>query len=91
VLRALERRRLRDERRLAEQRLLASEQRFRALIEHSSDGIVLLGRDAGFLYASPSTMRILGYAVEELIGRCAFELVHRDDVAAVRDAFEKVL
>jgi PAS domain S-box-containing protein len=91
VLRALERKRLRDEKRLAEQRLLASEQRFRALIEHSSDGIALLGRDAGILYASPSTMRIMGYAVEELIGRSAFELVHRDDVAAVRDSFEKVL
>ena len=88
VLRALERKRLRDEKRLAEQRLLASERRFRALIEHSSDGIVLLSPEAAILYASPSTARILGYVPEELAGRNAFDFVHPEDIASTRTQFE---
>ena len=88
VLRALERKRLRDEKRLAEQRLLASERRFRALIEHSSDGIILLSPEAVILYASPSTARILGYVPEELAGRNAFDFVHPEDIASIRTQFE---
>ena len=59
--------------------LAAIEKRFRALIENSSDGIVLLGTDGGILYASPSTTRVLGYDPEEMLGRSAFELIHRTD------------
>ena len=88
VLRALERKLLRDEKRLAEQRLLASERRFRALIEHSSDGVVLLSPEAVILYASRSTARILGYVPEELAGRNAFDFVHPEDIASTRTQIE---
>ncbi|MGH7962365.1 MAG: sensor histidine kinase, partial [Candidatus Binatia bacterium] len=36
------------------------------------------------LYGSPSTWRALGYALEEFVGRSAFELIHPDDHAFVR-------
>jgi len=56
-----------------------SEQHFRSLIEHSSDGIALLGSDYTIRYASPSTTRILGYTPEEFV-RCALiDLIHPDD------------
>src|SRR3990172_4591391 len=45
----------------AAERLRASEERFRALVEHSSDIITLLGRDGTVLYASESTAPVLGY------------------------------
>lgn len=67
------------ERRQAEDALQASEKRFRALIEHSSDGIALIDGDGTILYAGPSTSRIMGYSAEELVGRNGFELVHPDD------------
>ena len=82
VLRALERKRLRDEKQLAEQRLLASERRFRALIEHGSDGIVLFSPKAEILYSSPSSLRILGYAPEELVGRNVLDITHPEDLAS---------
>ena len=91
VLRALDQKQLRDEKRLGEQRLLASERRFRALIEHSSDGIVLLDREATILYASPSTSRILGYATGEIVGLNAFSIIHSEDVESVRGRFEDSL
>jgi PAS domain S-box-containing protein len=70
--------------------LAALERRFRALIEHSSDGILLLDADATILYASPSTTRILGYAPEALVGRAAFELVHPEDLDYRKSRFAEV-
>lgn len=91
VLRALERKQLREEKRLGVQKLLASERRFRALIEHSADGIVLLSRQAEVLYSSPTVVRILGYAPEEIVGRNAFDLVHPEDVASAHAQLERML
>jgi PAS domain S-box-containing protein len=50
------------ERKQAEQSLRASERRFRALIESTSDGIFLLGADGNILDSSPSGARMLGLA-----------------------------
>jgi PAS domain S-box-containing protein len=62
----------------AEQAVQASEKRFRALIEHSYDIVLLLSAEGTILYASPSVERVLGYAPEELIGRDGYELIHPD-------------
>ena len=64
------------------------EKRFRALVEEGTDIISIHGADGTFLYMSPSTQRILGYAPEELVGRTAFEFVHPDDLADVRKRYE---
>src|SRR5256712_10016896 len=69
----------------AAERLRASEQRFRALVEHSSDVVMLLGPDGTIQYASQSTQPVLGYGPTENVGRSAFDLVHPDDR---RDALE---
>jgi PAS domain S-box-containing protein len=81
---ALGQRQLRAEKLRAEQLLQSSEQRFRALIEHSSDGIALLRADGTVSYASPSTSRILGYAPEELLGQDILALIHPGDQGDAR-------
>src|SRR6266481_1762803 len=73
------------DRKRAAERLRASEQRFRALVEHASDVVMLLGPDGTIQYASQSTQPVLGYGATENVGRSAFELVHPDDR---RDALE---
>jgi PAS domain S-box-containing protein len=67
------------ERKRAEEELRQSEKRFRALIENSSDGIVLLDPAGIVLYAGPSTERIIGYCNEEFVGTRLFDLIHADD------------
>jgi two-component system, cell cycle sensor histidine kinase and response regulator CckA len=71
------------ERKRAEQELVAREERFRALVEHSADAIALLDRAGALTYASHSTERVLGYRAEEMLGRQALDLIHPDDVPAV--------
>jgi len=68
-----------------------SEKHFRSLIENSTDMFWILSRDARPLYHSPSVLRVLGYDAGELIGRDAFELVHPDDVAPMRERLKDLL
>jgi PAS domain S-box-containing protein len=60
------------------------ERRFRSLVEHSLDGILLLDEQLKILYASASTKNVLGYEPNALESRNGFELVHPDDVDDVR-------
>src|SRR5215468_7341731 len=68
-----------------------SDQRFRALIEHSSDAIVLLTPDGTVTYASPSTERVSGYLPTELVGKSSFALLHPEDLEAVGQQFAVLL
>ena len=79
------------DRKRAAERLHASEQRFRALVEHSSDVITLLAPDGTVIYASPSTQPVLGYGATENVGRSAFELVHPDDRADALELFGELM
>lgn len=53
-------------RRDLEEAARTSERRFRALIERSADGIMLLTHAGGLLYASPAAEHILGYDAGEM-------------------------
>src|SRR5882672_4469559 len=64
---------------------------FQALVEYSSDAIVLLDDRGIVRFASRSSERVLGYATEERLNCDAFELVHEDDVAPVKAAFARAL
>jgi PAS domain S-box-containing protein len=59
--------------------LAASEKYFRALIEKSSDAIVLLDDTGKVLYQSPSTDLISGYSIREIQAIDSLQLIHPDD------------
>lgn len=65
--------------RQARAEILSSEQRFRALVEHSSDAVGLLDAEGAVLYASQSVKHLLGYAPEAILGKNVREFVHPDD------------
>ncbi len=75
----------------ARRALRASEQRFRALVENSSDAIVLLDAQATIIYASQSLRTQLGYTPLDLAESSVFQHLHPEDEPAVRATFASIL
>jgi PAS domain S-box-containing protein len=71
--------------------LQTSEARFRALIENSIDVTAILDADMRVQYISPSVMRILGYAPEELTGSASLDFVHPEDAPVLNSLFAREL
>ncbi|HEY0141178.1 MAG TPA: EAL domain-containing protein [Thermoanaerobaculia bacterium] len=78
-------------RRKAEQDRTETDERFRALVENASEGIALVDRSGVFLYASPSTERVLGYRDAGLIGRNFIEFVHPEEHEYARRRLRELL
>ena len=74
------------ERRRAEQALKESEARFRFLVEHMREGLVM--SDASFIleYANPMMSEISGYSQEELIGRNLGEFLSEEHRGVIAEA-----
>lgn len=78
-----------SDRKRREQQLYESEQRFRALIENSSDVVTLVDQRGTILYTSASIKRLLGYETWEISGRSAFDFI-QSDADTVQRIFESV-
>jgi PAS domain S-box-containing protein len=83
------------ERKQAAEVLQRSKERFRAMVEKSSEGIVLSLPDKGVVYASPAVERVLGYTPEEIAGRThqwfTDHVVHPDYRRYASDTYAQLL
>ena len=79
------------ERKEVERIIVESEERFRSLVQYSSDIITILDADGTIRYASPAVEKVMGYRSEEQIGTNAFGTVHPDDRDRALDNFAEVL
>jgi PAS domain S-box-containing protein len=68
------------ERRQAEIALRASEGRLRRLVETSLEGIWMVDADNRTEYANQRAAEILGYTVEEMLGRSPLEFIFPEDI-----------
>ncbi|GAC1381152.1 MAG: hypothetical protein NVSMB45_05510 [Ginsengibacter sp.] len=67
------------ERRLAEEKILSSEKRFKSLVQNGSDLIGIIDMGGVYSYTSPTSLSILGYEPEYLVGKSAFDFIHPED------------
>jgi diguanylate cyclase (GGDEF)-like protein/PAS domain S-box-containing protein len=74
----------------AEDSMRLSEDRFRSLIQNSSDVTLVVDGEGRLSYVSPVVIQLLGFEPSELVGRRATEIVHPDDHEYVRDRFAAV-
>ncbi|MGZ3867326.1 MAG: PAS domain-containing sensor histidine kinase, partial [Bacteroidia bacterium] len=68
------------ERKETEEKLIASEKKFRTIIENNHDAVLL--SDANFqpFYQSPSVEKILGWTFEERKAKSELEFIHPEDI-----------
>jgi diguanylate cyclase (GGDEF)-like protein/PAS domain S-box-containing protein len=62
-----------------------SEARFRSLVQHASDVIIVLDATGNISYESPAVQRVLGYRPEARVGTNALLTVHADEAPRVRE------
>lgn len=61
----------------------ATEARFRAMVQHSSDLITIIDEPDRIRYVSPAISRVYGYPPESVEGSALRELIHPEDVTAM--------
>jgi PAS domain S-box-containing protein len=66
-------------------------ERFRTLVETSLDLVAAVGADGRIRYVNPMVRETLDYEPAELEGRSVEDLVHPDDVEAVREALSSAI
>ncbi len=62
-----------------------SEARYRLLAENICDLVCLHDLEGVYFYVSPSSLELLGYAPEELVGKSLYDFMHEEEVPCVRD------
>ncbi|MCW2991991.1 MAG: hypothetical protein JWM73_2585 [Solirubrobacterales bacterium] len=75
-----------SEQRRAERWLIASESRYRLIVENASDGIWVLDGDGRSDFVNSRLCRMLGRAPEELLGRSPAEFTNAEGAAILAEA-----
>lgn len=74
----------------ADEVLRQSEQRYRSLVEATSDWVWAVDRNGRYTYASPKVKDLLGYEPKEVLGREPFDLMPPEESKRVRQLFEAI-
>ncbi len=96
ILSSLGLQQIRTQRNLAEKEKLMAEiskskERFRLMVENSSDMITVTNSDGTARSISPAIYKLLGYQPEERMGKSVFATIHPDDLPAMNEVFSKLL
>lgn len=76
------------DRKRAEEALQASEERFRSLVESTSDWVWEVDQKGVYTYVSPQIRNLLGYAPEEMIGKTPFDLMPNNEAQRISEVFK---
>ncbi|TFG90227.1 MAG: PAS domain S-box protein, partial [Candidatus Atribacteria bacterium] len=67
-----------DKQKRAEEKLLASESRYRRLVENANE-VILVAQDGIIKFVNPIASELIGYSNQELLSRSFLEFIHPDD------------
>ena len=72
------------------QSLRESEERFRSLVETSSDWVWEIDSNTVYTYVSLKVKELLGYEPEEILGKTPFDLMPEAEAAKVKTEFDRI-
>ncbi|MCH8495862.1 MAG: PAS domain S-box protein, partial [Balneolales bacterium] len=75
----------------AEDALEISENRFKILVQNSTDIFSIIDSQGQLLYINPAFYKITGYTESDVINKSLFNFLHPEDVQLVRDYFKEEL
>jgi PAS domain S-box-containing protein len=78
------------ERKIMEEALRESEQRFRSLLEATSDWVWQIDADHVYTYAGPRVKEVLGYEPEEVLGRTPFDFMPSSEAERIGSEFMRI-
>ncbi|MFX1595069.1 MAG: PAS domain S-box protein [Promethearchaeota archaeon] len=78
------------ERKEIELKLKESEEKFRALVETTSDWIWEVDTNGIYMYSNPRIKDILGFEVEEVIGKHRFDLMPKEESERITTIFQNI-
>ena len=67
-----------------EEEIAASEAKFRSIVETTSDWIWEVDSQGRYVYSSPKITELLGYELEEIIGKTPFDFMVPEDTVRVK-------
>lgn len=79
------------EKKQSEALLQNREKRFKALLENSTDGLSIFNKEGILFEISLSGQKILNYESDALVGKSFLDIIHEEDRAKVKDAFEYII
>jgi PAS domain S-box-containing protein len=79
------------ERRQMEEALRESEERYRHMIENSSDLIQSIDPEGKFIFVNLAWRESLGYTEEELLDLSLFQIIHPDSMAHCQEMFQEIM
>jgi len=79
------------ERKKKQELLRQSEEKFRALVESTSDWIWEVDQNGNYTYVSPSVQTLLGYTPEEVLGKSPFDFMPPDEAQRLSSGFKKLV
>lgn len=80
---------LRNQVKLRTQELMISEKRYRHLVQNASDILSVTDSNGYILYINPIAETIMGYKMDEMIGKRFYDFVHPDHIASVSAFYQK--
>jgi PAS domain S-box-containing protein len=78
-------------RKIAADMLEQSEEKYRRLVETTTDWVWTADSDGRHTYSNPAVYGLLGYKVEEVVGASAFDFIHPEDKQRIKEIAENCI
>jgi two-component system, cell cycle sensor histidine kinase and response regulator CckA len=79
------------ERKAIDKALKQSEEKYRRLVETTTDWVWSLDAEGHHTYGNPAIEKLLGYKVKEIVGSSAFQFIHPDDAKPVKEIVQRCI